>query len=133
MARLPANFSVQKAHRTQLCLSKQIIHGDRLPKQIRTVGGIDVAYAKDVGVCAVVILNYDSLELLENAVAVCPVKMPYVPTLLSSRELPPALAAIKRLRRQPDVWLVDAQGYAHTYRCGFASHLGLVWVSGRLG
>jgi deoxyribonuclease V len=51
--------------------------------------------------------------------------MPYIPTLLSFREIPPAIAAIKELKIQPDVFLVDAQGYAHPYRCGFASHLGL--------
>ena len=51
--------------------------------------------------------------------------MPYIPTLLSFREIPPAMAAIKKLKIQPDVFLVDAQGLAHPYRCGFASHLGL--------
>jgi deoxyribonuclease V len=30
------------------------------------------------------------------------------------------------LHAQPDVFLVDGQGFAHPYRCGFASHLGLV-------
>src|SRR5208283_1517005 len=34
-------------------------------------------------------------------------------------------AAIKKLKIQPDVFLVDAQGLAHPFRCGFASHLGL--------
>ncbi len=51
--------------------------------------------------------------------------MPYIPTLLAFREIPPAMAAIKKLKIQPDVLLVDAQGWAHPYRCGFASHLGL--------
>jgi len=51
--------------------------------------------------------------------------MPYIPTLLSFREIPPAMAAIQKLKLQPDVFLVDAQGLAHPYRCGFASHLGL--------
>jgi deoxyribonuclease V len=51
--------------------------------------------------------------------------MPYIPTLLSFWELPPAMAAIEKLKIQPDVFLVDAQGLAHPYRCGFASHLGL--------
>ena len=71
-------------------------------------------------------LDYDSLELLETQVATCQVKMPYIPTLLSFREIPPAMAAIQKLKLQPDVFLVDAQGWAHPYRCGFASHLGLV-------
>lgn len=89
------------------------------------MGGVDVSYVGDLGAGAVVVLDYGSLELLEAAVATCPVKMPYVPTLLSFREVPPAVAAIKQLKLQPDVWLVDAQGWAHPFRCGFASHLGL--------
>ncbi len=125
MPKLPSNFSIKKAHDIQVCLSKRVIREDKLPKQIRTVGGVDVSYVGDLGVGAVVVLDYETLEILETTVATCPVKMPYVPTLLSFRELPPAIAAIKQLKVQPDVFLVDAQGYAHPYRCGFASHLGL--------
>lgn len=90
------------------------------------MGGIDVSYVGNLGVGAATVLDYESLELLETEVASCKVKMPYVPTLLSFREIPPAMAAIQRLQQQPDVFLVDAQGWAHPYRCGFASHLGLV-------
>jgi deoxyribonuclease V len=119
-------FSVKKAHDTQLRLSKLIICEDRLPREIKTVGGIDVSYFDSLGVGAATILDYQSLKVLETAVASCPVRIPYIPTLLSFREIPPALAAIRQLRLQPDVFLVDAQGWAHPYRCGFASHLGLV-------
>jgi deoxyribonuclease V len=123
---LPRNFSVKKAHDTQLCLSEKIIREDRLPKEIRVVGGVDVSYVGDMGIGAITVLDYGTLELLETQVATCPVKMPYVPTLLSFREIPPAVAAIKQLKLQPDIFLVDAQGLAHPFRCGFASHLGLV-------
>ncbi len=68
----------------------------------------------------------DSLGVLEAQVAICPVKIPYIPTLLSFRETYPAVTAIKQLKIQPDVFLVDAHGFAHPYRCGFASHLGLI-------
>jgi deoxyribonuclease V len=120
------NFSVQKAHKAQQCLSKKIISEDRLPPKIKTVAGVDVSYFGDLGVCAVTVMDYDSLDLLETEITACRVKIPYIPTLLSFREIPPALAAIKKLKMQPDVFLVDAQGLAHPYRCGFASHLGLV-------
>jgi deoxyribonuclease V len=120
---LPHNFSVKKAHHTQLLLSKLVIQEDRLPSEIRLVDGVDVAYAGNVGVAAAVVLDYHTLEPLETAVAIHPVTMPYVPTLLSFRELPPAMAAIRQLKLQPDVFLVDAQGWAHPYRCGFACHL----------
>ena len=91
-------------------MSKKIILEDRLPEKIRTVGGVDVSYVGNVGVGAVTVVDYDSLELLETQVATCQVKMPYIPTLLSFREIPPAMAAIKKLKIQPDVFLVDAQG-----------------------
>jgi deoxyribonuclease V len=84
-----------------------------LPAKIRTVAGVDVGYVDEVAVGAVAILEYDSLELIESCVKVCKVKMPYVHMLLSFREIPPAMAAIERLRIHPDVLLVDAQGYAH--------------------
>lgn len=124
--KLMASFSVEKAHRMQVCLSKKIIKEDQLPPKISLVAGVDVSYVGDVGVGAVAVLDYESLELLETAVAVCSVKIPYIPTLLSFREIPPVMAAIRSLKQQPDVFLVDAQGLGHPYRCGFASHLGLI-------
>ncbi|HLN88945.1 MAG TPA: endonuclease V [Candidatus Binatia bacterium] len=126
MPKLNKNFSVKKAHNIQLCLSKKLILEDRLPQKIKTIGGVDVAYVGNIGIGCVAVVNYESLELLEAQGATCNMKMPYIPTLLSFRETPPVLAAIRKLKLNPDVLLVDAQGYAHPYRCGFASHLGLV-------
>ena len=74
---------------------------------------------------AVAVLDYDSLKLVESQTALCKTRFPYIPTLLSFREIPPAVLSIKKLRMQPDIFLVDGQGFAHPYRCGFASHLGL--------
>jgi len=119
-------FSVKKAHETQLRLSKQVVFEDKLPKKIRFVAGVDVAYARKFSIGAVTVLDYISLELVESQTAICKTLFPYVPTLLSFREIPPAVLSIKKLRVSPDVFLVDGHGFAHPYRCGFASHLGLV-------
>ena len=119
-------FSIPEAHKTQLRLSAKIITQDRLPQKISRVAGVDVAYSNGVGVGAAVVLDYDSLELIESQTATCEVKFPYIPTLLSFREIPPAVACARRLKSQPEVFLADGQGMAHPYRCGFASHLGLV-------
>ena len=121
----PLNFSVSKAHKAQLRLSKRVIVEDRLPKKINRVAGVDVAYAGDFAIGAVAVLDYDSLELLEWQKSTSTVNFPYISTLLSFREFPPSLASIKKLRLQPDVLLVDGQGVAHPYGFGFASHLGL--------
>ena len=118
-------FSVSKAHKTQLRLSQKIISEDRLPQKINYIACVDVAYAGELAIGAVAVLDYESLELLESQTATCRVKFPYIPTLLSFREIPPTVACIKKLKLQPDVLLADGQGIAHPYRCGFASHIGL--------
>jgi deoxyribonuclease V len=125
-AGIKSKFSIRKAHKTQLKLSKQIILEDRLPEKIRYVAGVDVAYCNGMSIGAVAVLDYDSLELVESQTALCKTRFPYIPTLLSFREIPPAVLCVKKLKVQPDVFLVDAQGFAHPYHCGFASHLGLV-------
>jgi len=125
-AGIKPKFSIEKAHETQLRLSKQIVFEDVLPKRIRFVAGVDVAYVKDLSIGAVAVLDYISLKLVESHVALCKTRFPYIPTLLSFREIPPTVLSVKKLHVQPDVFLVDGHGFAHPYRCGFASHLGLV-------
>jgi len=126
-------FSVSKAHKAQVRLSQKIITEDRLPKKIKLVAGVDVAYSDELAIGAVAVLDYESLELLEQQTATCQVKFPYIPTLLSFREIPPAVACIKKLKAQPDVLLADGQGAAHPYGCGFASHLGLAMGKPTIG
>jgi deoxyribonuclease V len=118
-------FSVAKAHEAQRRLAQKIITEDKLPSKISLVAGVDVSYVGSLGIGAVAVVDYESLELVESQTAVCTVKMPYIPTLLSFREIPPSVACIRKLRSQPDIFLADGQGMAHPYRCGFASHLGL--------
>jgi deoxyribonuclease V len=118
-------FSISKAHKAQLCLSQKIITEDRLPQKINRIAGVDVAYTDEVAIGAVAVLDFKSLELLELQTATNKVNFPYIKTLLSFREIPPAVTCIKKLKLMPDVLLADGQGIAHPYRCGFASHLGL--------
>ena len=65
-SRIKRVFSVKKAHETQLRLSKSIIFKDNLPKKVRLVAGVDVAYARGTSIGAAVVLDYDSLELVES-------------------------------------------------------------------
>jgi deoxyribonuclease V len=123
--RLSPRFSVQKAHTMQLRLSEQVIREDTLPDTIKYVAGVDVAYAKEISIGAVAVLDFASLSLVESKIVRLKTRFPYIPTLLSFREIPPAYSAIKKLEVEPDAFLVDGQGIAHPYRLGFAAHLGL--------
>jgi deoxyribonuclease V len=119
-------FSSDKAHQTQLLMSKRIIFEDLFPRKPRFIAGIDIAYTKKLSIGAVALLDYDSLELVESQTTICKTRFPYIPTLLSFREIAPSFSCIMKLNKKPDIFLVDGHGYAHPYKCGFASHLGLV-------
>lgn len=126
MVNINPKFSVKKAHEMQKRLSKKLILKDTLPETVTYVAGVDVAYSMGTSVGAVVVLELASLSQVESQVAHIETSFPYVPTLLSLREIPPAYLAIRKLSMEPDVFLVDGQGFAHPYGLGFASHLGLV-------
>lgn len=111
-------FSIKKAHATQLRMSKRIILEDRLPETIRLIAGIDVAYLRDLSIGAVAVLDYELLKLVESQTAVCRTLSPYIPTLLSFREIRPSVISIRKLQSQPDLFPVDGQGFAHPYHCG---------------
>jgi deoxyribonuclease V len=126
LPKLNPKFSVKKAHEMQLHLSKKLIFEDTLPKKVGYVAGVDVAYLEGISVAAVAVLDASTLSQVEVQVAHVQTCFPYIPTLLSFREIPPAYSAIKKLHSKPDVFMIDGQGFAHPYGLGFASHLGLI-------
>lgn len=105
----------------------RVIAEDRLG-DVRRVAGIDVGFEQDGAIsrAAVAVLDFPELRLVESAVARLPTRFPYVPGLLSFREIPAALEALGRLSAPPDLLLCDGQGYAHPRRFGLACHLGVL-------
>jgi deoxyribonuclease V len=87
---------------------------------------VDVHYFEGTAQAAAVLYSFPQLEPRAHALAREPVSFPYIPGLLSFREIPAALAALAALPHAPDLILCDAQGIAHPRRCGLASHLGLL-------
>jgi deoxyribonuclease V len=99
-----------------------------LAKEPTLIGGCDVSmnrFAKE-GFAGFVTLSYPELRLLDHAVVKRDIPFPYVPGLLSFREIPMLLDAWRELATKPEVLLVDGIGVAHPRRLGIASHLGLV-------
>jgi deoxyribonuclease V len=92
------------------------------------IAGVDISIRRgqEMATGSVVVLSYPSLEIVETRVARGRLDFPYIPGLLSFREIPLTLAAFEQLSITPDLILVDGQGIAHPRRIGLASHLGLV-------
>ncbi len=96
---------------------------------IRYVAGVDVGFprGRETAHAAIAVLTFPSLEVVDAVTAELPTPFPYVPGLLSFREMPVILAALERLAIWPDVFLVDGHGMAHPRRFGLACHLGVLF------
>jgi deoxyribonuclease V len=105
-----------------------LVRIEPLQGSVRLVAGADLAFSPDARRCLAGLVVYDlrTHAVVEETLAWKPVRFPYVPGLLSFREIPALLAAARKLRTVPDVFLFDGQGYAHPRRIGLASHAGLV-------
>ena len=97
-----------------------------LPPRVETVCGVDVSVREDRVRTALVVMRLPELEIVEHATWEGPVAFPYVPGLLSFREMPAILPALDQLSAAPDVFMLDAQGLAHPRRFGLACHLGVL-------
>ena len=108
-------------------LRSQVITTDQF-ESITTVAGVDAGFEQDGTVtrAAVVVLQLPELTLLEHKLAYRPTTFPYVPSLLSFREMPTVLDALSQLTLEPDLILCDGAGIAHPRRLGIASHLGVL-------
>ena len=109
-------------------LAQRIIRVDRFG-EVHTIAGVDMAINEQNGMAraAVVLLSFPELEILERHVYEEPIRMEYIPGLLSFREIPCITGAFAQLKQQPDLVMVDGQGIAHPRRLGIAAHLGL-WL-----
>lgn len=95
---------------------------------LRQVAGVDVGYNLRTGMsrASIVVLDWQSLEVQEQLVTEVPTRFPYISGLLSFREIPAILAALRQLQSTPDLLMVDGQGIAHPRRMGIAAHLGVL-------
>lgn len=100
---------------------------DDLPT-VNTVAGLDVGPLTSTGMIrgAIAVMSFPDLRMADQAVAYRVPTLPYVPGLLSFREIPALLAALEKLGVLPDLLLCDGQGLAHPRRFGIASHLGVL-------
>jgi deoxyribonuclease V len=105
-----------------------LVRQEPLGRPPRFVAGVDAAFSRDDRHCLAAAVVWDLRErtLVEQHVAVRPLTFPYIPGLLSFREGPAVLAALRRLRTVPDALIYDGHGLAHPRRFGIACHVGVI-------
>lgn len=131
----PWDLTPRDAIALQNRLRDRVGASDDLPERIDYVAGVDVGFEDGGRVtrAAVAVLRYPELTLADQSIARLPTAFPYVPGLLSFRELPAVLDAVRRLSVRPDLFLCDGQGLAHPRRFGIACHLGVLLDAPSIG
>jgi len=124
-----AGFPRSEAAALQSRLAGRVVFEDFFPDPPGTVAGVDVS-VREVGGAAwsfacIAVMEWGTWKILRVAGASRPVDFPYIPGLLSFRELPVILEAARQLPEWPGLFLVDGAGMGHPRFFGIACHLGL--------
>jgi deoxyribonuclease V len=95
---------------------------------VQTIAGIQIAHSRfsDTLTVAVAVISYPEMTLLEEVVVEYQTKFPYIPGLLSFREVPAILKGLEALKTVPDMLMIDGPGIAHPHGLGVASHVGVL-------
>jgi len=122
----PWNVTPSEAVAIQKDLAGRVDRTHRLKKPKRIAGAdISLTQSRGTAFAGVVVLDADTLEVLDEHTLQGTVDFPYIPGLLSFREAPLLLQLFARIEPAPDLIMLDGQGIAHPRGLGLASHLGL--------
>ena len=107
---------------------RTLVNPVKRPGEFRFIAGLDGAFSRDGTQCIAGVVLWDLAEqrVVEQHTAQRRLEFPYIPGLLSFREIPAWVAALRQLDHPPDVLMCDGQGLAHPRRFGIASHLGVL-------
>jgi deoxyribonuclease V len=121
--------SIDEAKEVQHRMAQLVIQKDML-MTMQSIGGMDVSNnlydPKQMIYASAVVLSYPGLEILEQAAVAQKQSFSYIPGLLGFREAPALVEAFKKLRKKPDILMVDGHGISHPRGLGIASHLGVL-------
>ena len=121
------NVSPKEAIEIQKRL-KQKVRIEPLQKEVKYIGGADISFNRGESTvyATIVVLRLSDLEEVERSLVVGTIDFPYIPGLLSFREVPILWEAWQQLKQKPDVLVLDGHGIAHNRRFGVASHFGIL-------
>jgi deoxyribonuclease V len=126
----PAEFheKLKNAREKQIHLKDSLdLEGKISLGNIRLVAGFDVAYnEEDNYACAgVVVVDFRTLEVVEEHITFYKPVIPYIPTFLHLREGQGYHEIYKKIEEKPDILFFDGNGILHPFKMGLASQMGL--------
>ncbi len=120
----PTDTSIESLLAAQRLVAERAITEDDFG-ELRLIAGVDQSFMDDKIISGIIVLEYDSFEVVERVHAIQPVNYPYIPTFLSFREGHAIVGAFRKLKNPPDILLVDGAGINHPRGAGIATHVGV--------
>lgn len=97
---------------------------------LKNVAGVDLAYWKEndveYAVCCIVVIDYQSKEIIEKKSYMGRVDIPYIPGCLAFREIELVLKTAELLENEVQLYIFDGNGYLHPRHMGLATHAGII-------
>ena len=101
--------------------------------ELNTIAGVDQAFLDDKIISGIVILDYDTMDVVEKKHSIKDVDFPYIPSFLSFREGPAIISAFRSLNTRPDLLMIDGCGINHPRSAGLATHIGVALDMATIG
>ncbi|RJQ20995.1 endonuclease V [Candidatus Woesearchaeota archaeon] len=107
-------------------LERQAVADDRISiENIKYVAGFDVAYIGSQAIVSAVVMEFQTLKIVEKKTQALPQVMNYVPGLQAFRDGPLICQLYYDLEYEPDVLVVSGPGIAHPKKAGLATFVGV--------
>lgn len=98
--------------------------------RLNYVAGVDLAYWKEddteYAVCCIVVIDYQSKEIVEKKHCMGKIDVPYIPGCLAFREIDLVLETVQLLEHNVGLYVFDGNGYLHPRHMGLATHAGIL-------
>lgn len=120
------HFDTQELEELQKKIGAQSITDSKVsPDGIKYIAGFDVAYVGGQMVCAVAVLDFKTLTVVERKHSVGKPAMPYISGFRAFRDGPAIIQTYYDIEHEPDVLMISGHGIAHQHKCGLATYVGV--------
>jgi len=126
-----------KSDRRSLIEAQEIVASHALVEdvfgELKIIAGVDQAFFDDRVISGIVVLDYETMDVLERTHSIEEVDFPYIPTFLSFREGAAIISAFRTIKNKPDLLMIDGCGINHPRRAGLATHVGVALNTPTIG
>lgn len=126
-------IDLEKLGKEQSRLAKRVVLKDEFKKPVKTIAGFDQAFFDEKIVSVAITFDFENMQIIEKQHVVVKAEIPYVPGFLSYREGPGIMEVYRKLKKKPNILMIDANGILHPKRIGMASHVGVLLNKATIG